>query len=49
MSPRVFVIAPHFIPYPLLQMEEDVPMVEANRLMDVMEASCAKRAIQILF
>jgi hypothetical protein len=27
-------------------MEEDVMMVEANRLMEVMEASCAKRAIQ---
>jgi hypothetical protein len=27
-------------------MEEDVTMAEANRLMEVMEASCAKRAIQ---
>jgi hypothetical protein len=45
----VFPIAPEFIPCPLLQMEEDVTMVEANGIIEVMEAYCAKKGDSILF
>jgi len=45
----LFPIALEFIPYPSLQMEEDVTMVEANRIIEVMEAYCAKKGDSILF